>query len=146
LIGTEEGYSDEVNPLDEEFFIEVDSGDTYTGKIGETIQFNGSLDQGDSSDYEWLWVIEETNDVLGGMGETNPSKVFNSPGTYNGNLYVFNENGVYGGENFLVTITGSQSGGNGDDDGGGSGLTTFLILVIIIVIIGIAVVFFVMRR
>jgi len=145
---SQEGYFDSLLPIleDEESFIDVDSGGPYSGKTGDTILFNGSLDEGDSSDYEWLWTIDQTNDVFGGIGETNPSKVFNSPGEYDGNLYLVNESGAVGGAYFLVTITGSSSGGNGDDDGGGFGLTTFIILIVIIAIIGVAIVFFVMRR
>lgn len=136
-------YYDDLN-LEGEESIFPDAGGPYSGKTKETITFTGSLDEGDPSDYEWIWMIDGTSNVLEGL---NPTYKFLVPGTYSGTLYVYDSMGNYGIDYFDIEITGTSSGDGGvSGDDGGSGILIFIAIIVIVIIAGIAVVIYLMRR
>jgi len=136
-----DGFTDIVN---ENFFygepvLQINAGTNYTGKVGDTIKFTGALENGTASDYEWIWYIETANEYMYGQ---NPSKTFKFPGVYTGTLFVFNSQGDYGTDSFMVNISsaGGSGGNNGGKDGGTPGFE------IITLIAAIAILFFVVRK
>ena len=137
---------DQYLSLDEEDFFTIQplAGGPYEASTGQNIVFQGDLETGNPSDYEWVWLIDDTEDYLYGQ---NPTHKFNFAGNYTGTLYVYNDQGEFGFEYFTVEVSGKDitSSGGGDSDSG-SGLMMFIILIAIIVIIGIAVVVIVLRR
>ena len=128
-----------------EKLLEPDAGGPYTGKAGESITFSGSID-GDATKYTWLWQYDENRAMLEGQ---NPTHVFNIPGNYSGTLYVYDSEGSYGMDDFVLTINASTTGG-GTGTGGasfsGSGLIMFIVLLAVIVIAGVAVIIYIIRR
>jgi len=127
------------------FKVQPMAGGPYEGKTGENIAFQGSLEEGAPSEYEWVWLIQDTGEYLYGQ---NPVHKFTLPDNYTGILYVYNDKGDFGYAPFEVNIAGSSTstGGNADEGGSGSGLMMFAILIAIIVIAGVAVVVVVLRR
>ena len=123
----------------EETVLQINAGTNYTGKVGDTIKFSGTLENGTASDYEWIWYIETANEYMYGQ---NPSKTFKFPGVYTGTLFVFNSQGDYGTDSFMVNISsaGGSGGNNGGKDGGTPGFE------IITLIAAIAILFFVVRK
>jgi len=122
----------------------------YEAKVGETVEFNGGLENGlNPADYEWLWVIWVINDANKLLEGQNPTCVFNFPDNYSGILYVYNSEGYYGIDDFVVNINASTTGG-GTGTGGssfsGSGLIMFIVLLAVIVIAGVAVIIYITRR
>jgi len=99
--------------------LEIDAGGPYTGEKGKAINFKGTIEGGNASDYEWVWLIEETNTVLEGA-ET--SYTFKIAGNYTGILYAYDLDGNFGMVDFTVDISspGTSSGGNGGNGGGGT--------------------------
>ena len=142
-----EYYMDDLNfiDVDERNMLYPDVGGPYTAKINEVVNFNGSLETGNESDYEWYWILNEIDKTLYG---TNPSYTFKVKGSYSGNLHVFDSNGKYGIMEFYVEVEGSSTGDNGDTSasGGLSGLTMFIILIAVVVIAGVAVVIYFLRK
>ena len=147
-----QGYLDySIYEEEQENMIYPDAGGkdgVYEAKVGETVEFNGSLENGlNPSDYEWLWVIDdEANRLLEGQ---NPTHVFNIPANYSGTSYVYDSEGNYGMDDFVLTINASTTGG-GTGTGGssfsGSGLIMFIVLLAVIVIAGVAVIIYIIRR
>jgi len=140
-ITTLDSYMDIANEnfYEGETALQINAGDTYTGKVGDTIKFNGTLENGTASDYEWIWYIETANEYMYGQ---NPSKTFKFPGVYTGTLFVFNSQGDYGTDSFTVNI--SSAGGSGGNTGGkGGGTPGFEIITLIAAI---AILFFVVRK
>lgn len=129
------------------FTIEPVAGGPYTGKTGENIEFQGNLIDGNPSDYEWVWYIEQTEDYFYGQNVTHK---FDFAGNYTGILYVYNDKGDFGYADFSVDISSAKSTpstpGSESNSGSGSGITIFLILIAVIVIAGVAVVVVVLRR
>lgn len=133
-------------PDDIFFNLDVNTGGPYTGKVGESIQFTGSVEDGDS-EYGWLWDFGDGYD----SEEQNPTHIYEEAGTYDVSVYVIDEvNADEGIGTTTVTITADGSSGNGvsnsDDSNSGSGLLIFAALIVIIVIAGVAVLIFVLRR
>jgi len=128
-----------------EKLLEPDAGGPYTGKAGESITFSGSI-AGDAAKYTWLWQYDENRAMLEGQ---NPTHVFNIPGNYSGTLYVYDSEGNYGMDDFVLTINASTTGG-GTGTGGssfsGSGFIMFIVLLAVIVIAGVAVIIYIIRR
>ena len=140
IAGTDSYYSD--NTETGEPTITVDIGELYEGKVGESISFTATIDNG-TPPYELQWDFGdgETSD------EQNPSHVYNEEGTYDILLMVTDNESNYGFDNATVIISASGSDNdNGKSDSSGSGLTIFIVLIAIIVIAGVAVVVYIIRR
>jgi len=147
LLGVVEALGEEFSYMDEAFIndtIKVDSGGHYSGKAGEKINYKGTLEEGDPSDYEWLWVIDDSSKMFEGA-ETSYNKLIKT-GNYTGTLFVYDSMGSYGYDTFTVNITGSSSvnGANGGDTD--SGIMLFIIIIAVVIIAGVAVVIFFIRR
>jgi hypothetical protein len=97
--------------------LEINSGGEYYADAGQTIRLDGNLVEGDSTDYEWIWVFDESLISLEGR---NPSHKFSIPGDYSGILYAYDDEGNWGLDYFSVTVneTSSGNGGNGNNQPG----------------------------
>ena len=126
-----------LDSTDIEMSLIVDTGGPYTGKVGESIRFTGSV-EGGSSPYEWQWSIDEEDFST----DQNPTHIFNEAGEYAVTLYVMDENFNFGISETIVTILPSTD----EDDGESSGLIMFIAIIAIIVIAGVAVLIFALRR
>jgi hypothetical protein len=127
LIGTET-YIDEVM-VNNSNFPSVDAGDSYSGKAGNKITFEGSLGQGNPGSYNWLWTIEDTSIIKEGQ---TVEHTFITPGSYTGTLYVYDGQGGYAEDSFTLQITGSSS--NGGNNGGSNNEPGFEIIVMFVAI------------
>jgi len=105
--------------------------DVYNSTTGNPISFEGDLEEGTPSDYEWVWFFEE-NDVL--LTGVNPSHTFKIPDTYSGVVYAFDEDGNYGASLFSVNVVGKAITDN--DDNGSPGFEMILLFVAIAILIG----------
>lgn len=134
-----EFYLDEFasEPID---MLDVDAGGPYEGKVGETIEFSGSVNDG-TSPYEWEWDLD--GDYITDSTDRNPTWTYDEEGEYDITLTVTDSFGDQGIDFSTVEITGS---GNGDNDSDGTPLIIFVALIVVIVIAGIAVLVFVIRR
>lgn len=129
IVSTSGYYGDELYP---EFYpvgnLVIDAGGPYTGKKGKTINLTGTIENGDPSDYEWVWVIEETNTVLEGV---NVSYTFKVVGNYTGILYAYDSNGNFGMDDFTVDISSPGSSGGSSSNNGGGGTPGFEIIILL---------------
>ena len=116
----------------------IDAGGPYSGKKGKTINFKGTIEDGNISDYKWVWLIQETNTVLEGA---EVSYTFKIAGNYTGILYAYDSEGNFGMADFTVDITLPESSGqtNGNDDETPGFEITLLIA-------GIAILFLLLRK
>ena len=71
ILATDYSYIDSVPDnlafldTDDIFFtVQPIAGGPYEGKTGDSITFQGSLEEGDPSEYEWVWLIQETGCLL----------------------------------------------------------------------------------
>ena len=116
----------------------IDAGGPYSGKKGKTINFKGTIEDGNISDYKWVWLIQETNTVLEGA---EVSYTFKIAGNYTGILYAYDSEGNFGMADFNVDITlpksSGQTNGNGDETPG---------FEITLLIAGIAILFLLLRK
>jgi len=119
-----EGFYDEV--MGEE--LSVDVQELYNATTGNPASFQGSLEEGDASDYNWVWFFEETNTVL---TTANPSHTFKIPDVYDGTVYAFDDDGNYGEGFFSVNVTGKAI--NGGDDNGSPGFEILILFAAIAV-------------
>jgi len=106
----------------------IDAGGPYTGKKGKTINLTGTIENGSTSDYEWIWLIEETNTVLEGV---NVSYTFKVAGNYTGILYAYDSNGNFGMDDFTVDISSPGSSGGSSSNNGGGGTPGFEIIILL---------------
>ncbi len=141
----DDSLPDNFTSYEDVFTLNPDAGGPYEGKINQNIEFHASLEGKTPSDYEWVWVIQNTDEYFYGQ---NPTYKFALPDNYTGLLYVYNDEGDFGSTSFYVNITGgsTSTGGNADEGNSGSGLMMFAILIAIIVIVGVVVVIVVLRR
>ena len=95
----------------------VNAGGNYFADPGKTIQLQGNLEEGNPTDYQWLWVFD---DSLISLEERNPTYKFNIPGDYLGTLFAFDDEGNWGSDIFTVTVneTGSSNGGGNNTQPG----------------------------
>jgi len=139
MMGEDNEYTD-VYPNIITFEVIIDG--PAKGKVGENIEFSGSV-TGGIGPYEWEWYIDD--DLDSDSSEQNPTFVFDEEGEYEIECYVTDSQENVGFNVTSITITsGSTNGGNGDN--GESPLILFVGLIVIIVIAGIAVLVFVIRR
>ena len=148
---TTDYYQDDYNAgiFESDFPVTITTDSDYSANVTESISFEASVDGGDSSDYNWDWIIaDDDGDVVAKLSGQNVDKAFNIPGQYTGTVYSYDDAGNMGMEYFNIEILGSSTSGEtgGDNDNPTSGLLFFAVLIIAIVIIGVAVVFFVLRR
>ena len=93
----------------------VNAGGSYDTKTGESLTLKGTLEEGTASNYDWLWMIDDSAIEMTG---DSPSYTFKIPGTYTGRVYVSDEEGNWGLDVFQVNVTGKDvssgsSGSNG---------------------------------
>jgi hypothetical protein len=120
LTGESSGYSDYApNDLDEVGIgnLEINAGGDYFADAGQTIQLQGNLIEGNPTDYEWLWVFDDSLISLEGRTPTNK---FNIPGDYSGLVYAYDDEGNWGSDIFTVTVneTSSNNGGSNNNQPG----------------------------
>lgn len=113
-------------------------GDSYSGKVGESIDFLG-IAYGGIEPYSYLWDFGDgaQSDEL----ETNHS--YETKGTYTTILTVTDYEGNTSSATAIVTIS---DNGDKDDDSSDSGLIIFLALIIVFVVVGVAVVVYVIKK
>ena len=114
------GYSDEApNDIEEvsEGNLVINAGGDYFADAGQTINLQGNLEEGNPTDYEWLWVFYDS--LISIEGRT-PSYKFNIPGDYSGLLYAYDDEGNWGYGEFTVTVneTSSNNGGSNNNQPG----------------------------
>ncbi|MCJ7572370.1 MAG: PKD domain-containing protein [Candidatus Thermoplasmatota archaeon] len=86
----------------------------YDIKTGTPLNFEATLENGTASDYNWLWVFDDSSITLEGQ---NPSYTFNTPQAYTGTLYVYDGKSSMGFDTFQVNVTGnSTNGGNNNNN------------------------------
>jgi hypothetical protein len=109
-VGENNSYYDEAPDNTGELgFLDISAGGIYEINASERVNFKGTLTEGNPGDYTWYWVLD---DSLQTFESQNPSNTFNIPGEYTGMLYVYDDEGNYGSDSFIVTVLGS-GGGNG---------------------------------
>ena len=86
---------------------------SYDTKVGNPLNFEATLENETDSNYNWLWVFDNSSLTLDGQ---NPSHTFNIADTYTGTLYVYDENGRLGFETFQVNVTGTSTNGNNNNN------------------------------
>jgi hypothetical protein len=118
--------------------LDVDAGDPYSTKTSESLSLTGTIDDGDASDYTWLWKIDESNIEFEGQ---NPSYTFKIPDIYTGILYVFDDEGNWGYDYFEINAS-SKSGGSS----GGGGTNEEPGFELVIVVAAIAIIAIALRR
>ncbi len=116
-------YIDEL-VADNSDFPSIDAGGKYYGDAGEKITFEGSIDEGSASSYNWLWTIDGTSITKEGQ---TAQHTFVTPGTYTGTLYVYDGQGHYSDKSFTVQVNGTSSNG-GNTNGGSNNQPGFEIL------------------
>jgi len=94
----------------EELTINVSS--LYNATTGNPVIFEGNLEEGAASEYDWIWYFEETNTFLEGY---NASNIFKIPDIYDGIVYVYDSDGNYGADFFSVNVTGKAINTNGNN-------------------------------
>lgn len=78
------------------------SDEQYDIKSGKTFELNGSLMEGDPDDYTWVWVFDDSTEILEGQ---NPIEKINKPGFHDGTVYAYDDDGNYGSAYFTVNVT-----------------------------------------
>lgn len=118
----------------------TDAGGPYTGEKGKAINFKGTIENENASDYNWVWMIEEpnTNTVVSVLEGVNVSYTFKIAGNYTGILYVYDSEGNFGMDDFTVDIspsTGSSGGNTGDGGIPGFEIITLIVAIAILMVI-----------
>jgi hypothetical protein len=98
---------------------------SYDIKVGTPLNFEATLEEGIDSNYEWLWVIDNSSITF---NEQNPTYTFRAPGTYTGTLYVYNDTGSLGVEDFRVNVTGTSTNSGGSDTNDQPGFELILVI------------------
>ena len=115
-----------------------------SAEVGESIQFFGEADLG-NSDYLWTWDFGD-----GSISEEqNPDHEYDTPGTYDVQLYVNDTDYNFGSTTLSVTITEDGSSNNNNNGGSSSSSNNMLLfigIIVIICIVGIAVVVYIIRK
>ena len=119
-VDLETGYSDEApNDVEEVSTgnLVIDAGEEYFANPGQTVQLQGTLEEGNPTDYDWLWVFDDS--LISLEGRTTTYK-FNIPGDYSGLLYAYDDEGNWGYGEFTVTVneTSSNNGGGNSNQPG----------------------------
>lgn len=128
-------YSDEIN----DFPLEIEAGDSYSGKVGEEIEFFVFAMGGTSPHtYEWDFGDGTTSN------EQYPIHSYTEAKTYTATVTVTDRNGISETATATVTITGAPTNGNGDP--ATNNLFIFGLIILFIVIIGVIIVIVVLRR
>ncbi len=83
------------------------AGGSYEVKTDETLQLSGSIEEGDPSDYNWLWIIDDTSIEIQGQNPTTDA--LKTKDIYTGRLYVYDGQGNWGLDVFEVNVTGTSS-------------------------------------
>ena len=131
----EEGYNDFLIVDD----LYVVTEDQYEAVAGEPFTLEGSLEEGNPDDYEWLWVFDDSNIMLDGK---SPTYTLNKPDLYTGTVYAYNESGALGYEYFSVNVSKPSSNGSSSSNNNQPGFE----LVIVIAAIAITLVIFKKKR
>jgi len=154
-------YYDSAPDIDESLVIDIDA--PYTGEVGETISFTGSIDNGQSSIYDWEWSFGD-GETLSKENQTDTTfivtHIYSEDGTYNVYLDVIDDNYNYGTASFTINITADQNNNdNGNNNGNNNAVVDdqdssetessyllFFGLIIIIIAIGTSVLVIIIRR
>lgn len=83
------------------------AGGSYDIEVGDTLELSGDLEEGDASDYNWLWVFDDTSIELEGQNPTTDA--LKTKDVYTGRLYVYDDEGNWGLDVFEVNVT-SEAG------------------------------------
>lgn len=127
-----------------EGFLSVDAGGPYEGKVGESIDFTGSIEDGGSPPYTWEWDFGDGDTSY----EQNPTHTYDEAGTYEVTLAVIDSTGFGFGFDYVNVTISSNGNNNGNGQSGAldSGLILFVALIAIIFVVGIVIVVFIIRR
>jgi len=104
----EDGYNDFLIADD----LYVVTEEQYEAVAGKPFTLEGSLEEGNPDDYEWLWVFDDSNIMLDGK---TPTYTLNKPDLYTGIVYAYDADGYLGYEYFAVNV--STSSGKGGSSG-----------------------------
>ncbi len=132
--GGEYSYADEAPDEFEELMMSLtpDAGGSYNTSTNTAFSLEATLEEGEPTDYEWVWIFDEEGTTLEG---SNPSHTFKIPDTYNGIVYVFDGEGNYGYDEFTVEVTGTVANGDNGDDNGSPGFEVIIIFAAIAVVL-----------
>jgi len=117
-------YIDEL-VVDSSDFPSIDAGGTYYADAKEKVTFEGTIDEGNPDDYNWLWTIHDTSVTKEG---STAQHTFLIPGTYTGTLFVYDNQGRYAEEDFTVEVSGTSSNGDNNGDNNEPGFETIVML------------------
>lgn len=109
-----------------------DAGGFYEVNVSETFQLSGTLEEGSPSDYDWIWVIDNTSIELIGQ---NPTHIFKTKDTYTGRLYVYDGEGNWGLDTFELSVKGTSTNGGNNNEQPGFELIFFILAAAIALLI-----------
>jgi hypothetical protein len=116
---------DDFNDMSFGMNIYPDAGGSYELNVGETLQLSGTLSEGDPSDYNWLWLIDDTSIAIEGQ---NPTQEFKTKKAYTGRLYVYDGQGNWGMDYFEIDVSANNSGTGGNGGNNQPGFELILVV------------------
>jgi hypothetical protein len=127
-------FADEFSDLEQG--LSCSAGGPYSGKPGDTIEFEGAA-SGGFKPYTWYWDFgdDETSEVQ------NPTHTYDESGNYQVTLTVAD-----GAGNTCERVVTAQISSNGNDDDSEGNIMIFLAIIAVVVIAGIAVLAVFLRR
>ncbi len=112
-----------------------------TGLVGETIQFNATIEPlTGQPPYSYLWKFGDQDTST----ELNPVHTYAKAGEYTYNFTVTDNSGATASQSGTITIT--QEGGGGGSGGLSTQMIVFLVILLVIVVVGVVVIVWIIRR